>query len=77
MVSGTNDESQLTMLVIHEKYQHSGLYLALVPASLDAAGIDAAFQELGIDAERVFEVGNWKTTSSNVGVAYLPFPGSN
>jgi hypothetical protein len=77
MVSRTNDEPQLTMLVVHEKHQHSALYLALVPASLDAAEIDAAFRELGIDAARVFEVGNWKTTASNVGVAFLPFPDSN
>jgi hypothetical protein len=77
MVSRTNDGPQLTMLVIHERHQNSGLYLALVPASLDAAEIAAAFRELGIDAERVFEVGNWKTTSSKVGVAYLPFPESN
>ena len=77
MVSRMNDEQGLTMLVVQERHQHSGFYLALVPTSLDAAEIDAAFRELGVDAEQVYDVGGWKTTGSHVGVAFLPFPGSN
>jgi hypothetical protein len=33
--------------------------------------------ELGIDAKGVLELGGWKTTSDNVVVAHVPFPGGN
>jgi hypothetical protein len=71
------DEPQLKMFVVHAKYQHGGFYLALVPACLDAAEIDAALQELGIDADKVCELSHWRTTSENVAVAYISFPGLN
>ena len=70
-------ESQLKMLVVHAKYQHGGFYLALVPAALAPAEIDAALHELGIDAATTREINDWRTTSENVAVAYLPFPGEN
>jgi hypothetical protein len=71
------NESHLKMLVIHAKFQHGGFYLALVPACLDEAEIEAALQELGIDPDKVCEISDWRTTSDNVAVAYLPFPGVN
>ena len=77
MARATEEEAQLTMLVVHAKHQHGGFFIALVPASLDAAEVDSGLTELGIDAEKVFELGNWQTSSQNVAVAYVPFPGSN
>ena len=71
------EESPLKMFVVHGKYQHGGFYLALVPASLDTAKMDAALRELDIDADKVCEISDWRTTSENVAVAYLPFPGLN
>lgn len=77
MVSRTNDEVTLTLLVIQERHRHDGFHIAFVPHALDARQIDAALQEVGIDPERVYEVGDWKTTSEGLAVAFLPFPGSN
>ena len=71
------EEPELKMFVIHANDQHGGFYLALVPASLDAAEMDAAFRELGIDADKVCELSGWRTTSENVAVAHIPFPGLN
>ena len=69
------EEPELKMFVIHAKYQHGGFYLALVPACLDAAEMDAAFWELDIDADKVCKLSDWRRNSENVAVAYLPFPG--
>jgi hypothetical protein len=71
------EAAELRMFVIHAKYEHGGFYLALVPAVLDAVEIDAALHELDIDADKVWEISEWRTTSENVAVAYLPFPGLN
>jgi len=77
MVRATEGESQLTMMVVHAKHQHGGLYIAMVPTSLDDAEVDSGLTELGIDAEQVFELGDWKTTPNGIAVAFLPFPGTN
>jgi len=70
-------ESQLTMLVVHARHQHGGCYIALVPADLDPQEVDAALREVNIEAERVYELGNWQTSSQGVAAAYIPFPGAN
>jgi hypothetical protein len=77
MVRATNEEEQLTMLVVHAKHRRGGFFIALVPTSLDAAEVGSQLSELGIDAEKVFELGNWQTSSQNVAVAYVPYPDSN
>ena len=69
------EESPLKMFVVHA--QQGGLYLALVPACLTAAQIDSAFAELRIAANKVCEISDWRTTSENVAVANLRFPGLN
>lgn len=77
MVRVTEGEAQLTMLVVHAKHQRGGFFIALVPASLDAAEVDAALREVQIEAEKVYELGNWQTSSQGVAAAFVPFPGSN
>lgn len=59
------------MLVIHARSQKGGFYLAMVAA----AEIEAALTELGIDADQMYEISEWRTTSKNVTVAFVPFPG--
>ena len=55
------EESPLKMFVVHA--QQGGLYLALVPACLTAAQIGSASpMNLGIDAGRVCEIGDWRTS---------------
>ena len=69
-------EAQLTMLVVHAKDRH-GFYVALVPASLDAAEVDSNLRELGIDPTQVYELGGWQTSTGNVATAFVPYPPSN
>lgn len=70
-------DPELKMFVLHAKYQYGRFYLALVPADLDNAEIQAAFDEVGIDVDQMAEIREWRTTSQNVAVAYVPFPGLN
>ena len=59
------------------KHRHGGYYVAAVPSCLDAAQVDATFQEAGIEPEKVFEIKEWKTTSEGVKVAFVPIQGSS
>jgi hypothetical protein len=70
-------EPELTMIVVHAKGQRDGFYFALVPDSLDAAEVDSSLRELGIEGEQVFELGGWRYSSTNVCVAFVPFPTSD
>jgi len=56
--------------VIHARFG-GGFYVAPVPTSLSEEHLDAALNEIGIDAEEVIELGGWQT-SDNVAVAYVP-----
>ncbi len=69
-------ESQLRMSVVYAGLQ-GGFYVALVSADLPPQQVEAALHELGIEAEAVLELGGWKTSGSNVAVAWVPFPGVN
>lgn len=70
-------DPELKMFVLHAKYQYGRFYLALVPAALNHDEIQAAFDELNLDVDHVAELKEWRTTSQNVAVAYVPFPGQN
>ena len=67
-------EENLAMLVIHPRNEPGKFYLALVPAALDGEQAAAAFRELDIDAEAVFQLGGWRTSSQGVAVAAVPMP---
>ena len=64
------------MMVVHARFG-GGFFVAMIPAELSQEQIEAALQELGIEAEAVLELGGWKTSRSNVAVARVPFPGEN
>ena len=69
-------EHPLKMLIVHAKFEN-GFYVALVPAELSHEQVEAAFREVGVDADEVLELGSWKTSSDNVAVAHVPFPARN
>jgi hypothetical protein len=66
------EQIPLKMLVVHDKHQYGGFYLAMVPAAVE---IEAALAELGIDADQVGEISGWRTTNQNVTVAFVPLSG--
>ena len=79
MVCRSNNKAEVTMLVVQAKCQSGtnttpGFYIASVPTALDAMEIDSNLKALGIDAARVFELSNWKTSAQNVAVAFVPIP---
>ena len=76
MVSFSQEEAQLTMMVVHAKHQH-GFFIALVPGSLSADEVDAELRGLGIEATQIFELGNWETSPRHIGVAFVPLPPNN
>ncbi len=67
----TDEERPLRMMIVYAGSE-GGFYLALVPAALSLEQVEAALKELGIEAEQVFELGGWKTTSDDVAVARVP-----
>lgn len=67
-------EQPIRLLAIQSKDEKGGFYLAWVPADLDEEQLQAAFNELGIEAEQAIEIGDWRTSSQNVAVAFVPFP---
>ena len=66
-----NDERPLRMLVVHARFG-GGFFVALVPADLRDEQVEAALQEVGIEAAAVLELSDWKTSWDNVAVAYVP-----
>lgn len=62
------------LLAIQAKDRRGGFFMAFVPAHLDDEQIAAAFAEVGIEPEQTMEVGDWKTTSQHVMLAFVPFP---
>ena len=63
-----------TLWAIRAKQQPDGFYLAFVPSDLERAQVDAAFEEVNIEREKVIEICDWKTTLSGVAVAFIPYP---
>ncbi len=70
-------DPELKIFVIHAKHLYGRFFVALVPAALDHDEIQAAFDELNLDVDQVAEIREWRTTSQNVAVAFVPFPGQN
>jgi len=68
------NERPIRLMAIQAVNEKSGFYLAWVPADLDDDQIAAALAELGIEPEQGMEIGDWKTSSQNVAVAFVPFP---
>ena len=70
----TDEERPIRMMIVYDG--DDGFYLALVPAVLSLEQVEAAFRELGVDAEAVFELTDWRTSSEDVAVARVPAPGA-
>ncbi len=66
-------EQHLRTFVVRAKFG-DGFFVALVPAALSLEQVEAAFHELGIEAEQLFELTDWRTSSENVAVARVPAP---
>ncbi len=49
-----------------------GFFVTLVPADLFPEQIEAALNELGVEAAAVLELSDWKTSADNVTVARAP-----
>jgi hypothetical protein len=67
----TTAERPLKMMVVHSR-PGGGFYVASVLAELSPEQVEAALHELGVDAAAVLELDDWKTSESNVAVAYVP-----
>ena len=67
-------ERPIRLLAIQAANEKGGLYLAWVPNGLTDDQVQSALAELGIVADQAMEVGDWKTSSSSVAVAFVPFP---
>ena len=61
----TDEDRPLRMMIVYESSE-GGFYLALVPAALSLEHVQSALNELGIDAEQVFELTDWRTSSDDV-----------
>lgn len=69
-------ETPIKLLAIQAANQKSGFYVAFIPSDLDDEQIAAALAEAGIEPEQAMEISGWQTSSSNVSVAFVPFPPS-
>jgi hypothetical protein len=69
-------EHPLKMLIVHDRFQ-GGFFVALVPADLPEAQVEAALHEIGVDAGTYLELADWRTAECGVAVAHVPFPARN
>ena len=63
-------ERPLRMLVVHAR--GGGFYIALVPAVLNDEQVEAALNELKVEAAAVLELSDWKTAACGLTVAFVP-----
>ena len=66
-----DQERPIRMMAVYAGSER-GFYVALVPAALSDERLEAALHDLGVDAQAVFELGGWRTTSDDVAVAHVP-----
>lgn len=64
-------ERPIRMMIVYAGSE-SGFYVAMVPTVLSEEQIESALNELGVDAQAVFELGGWRQTEDNVAVAFVP-----
>ena len=74
MVAPAKKHPTMNLVVIQAT---DGLHIVSLPEGMGACEIDVALHELGIDAERVYEIGDWKRTADGVAAAFVPLPASN
>ena len=74
MVASAKSKPRMNLVAIQAT---DGLHIVSLPDGMGACEIDEALHELGINAERVYEIGNWKRTADGVTAAFVPLPASN
>lgn len=67
-------ETKLTMLLVQSRDRNDGLYLALIPADLDADQVQEGFAEIGVEPQQVMEVSGWEKSGVGLAAAFVPFP---
>jgi hypothetical protein len=77
MIAPIRKDAPSTVLMIQARHRKNGFYVALIPEDLDAEQVAAAFQEAGINPQRVCEIDNFRETSNGVRVGFLPLPASH
>ena len=70
------DEARIMLVAIKAKNENGGFYVGFVPEELDDAELRVACAELGIEPEQMLPLGDWRTSTQNVAVAFVPFPQS-
>jgi hypothetical protein len=67
-------EARITLVAIKAKSQHGGFFVGFVPEELDEPQWQAACAELGIEPEQMLALADWRTSTQNVALAFVPFP---
>jgi hypothetical protein len=62
----------ITFIAIQAKNTHTGIYIGFIPNELDDGQLQAAYAEAGIEPEHIIVIDDWKTTSQNMAVAFVP-----
>jgi hypothetical protein len=70
-------KSKPAMNVVVIQATGNGLHIVSIPDGIGACELDKALHELGINAERVYEIRDWKRTADGVAAAFVPLPASN
>jgi len=74
MVAPAKRKPAMNIVVIQAP---DGLHIVSLPEGMGACEIDEALHALGINAERVYEIRDWKRTADGVAAAFVPLPASN
>ena len=72
----TSERRPLRMMIVYARGE-SGFHLVVAPAVLPLEQVEAALREFGIEVEQMFQSTDWKTSSDDVAVARVPFPGGS
>ena len=67
-------EARITLVAFKAKKEQGGFYIGFVPEELDEAQLRAACAELGIEPEQMLPLGDWRTSTQKVALAFVPFP---
>ena len=67
-------EARITLVAIKAKNEQGGFFVGFVPEEVDEVQLQAACAELGIEPEQVLPLGDWRTSTQNVALAFVPFP---
>ena len=67
-------EARITLVAIKAKNEQGGFFVGFIPEELDEAQLQGACAELGIEPEQMLPLDDWRTSTQNVAMAFVPFP---